>query len=197
MDTDALITGAGLIDDVVTYLAHNPTAGIFGRHKIEEDGTIRPYRMHTSTIYRELSRPRLTRGVPPYAPIARLAMANGWGMGENVFGGACLISWPCLETMVRRGYLDPPRRRWNSRIADDVYFSMCAVAAGFELGHFAAPTGPLCLAWRRLPLPAREIEAKGYKLVHSVDKGQNTSREDNGGMTPREYFRAIRRGQTR
>jgi hypothetical protein len=82
--------------------------------------------------------------------------------------------------------------RWHSALMEDVYFSMAAVAAGFGLGHFAAPSGPLCLEWRGLPYPARMLAESPYKVVHSVDKGKNTDRDANAGMTAREYFRAVR-----
>jgi hypothetical protein len=90
------------------------------------------------------------------------------------------------------GALDVPYR-WHSRLMEDVYFSMATVAAAFKLGHFAAPSGPLCLEWRGLPYPASKMLESPYKVVHSVDKGKNTDRESNGGMTARERFRAARR----
>ena len=196
MDTDALVTGYGLVDDVLAFMARNPEVGIFGRHLINVDGTIKSFRMHTRRVNRELSFWRRLRfNAPAYAPIARRALANGWALGENVFGAGCFITWRCLEAMYHRGYLNLPRRRWNSMISDDVYFTMCAVAAGFERGQFAVPNGPVCMAWQHLPLPAKEIHARGYKLVHSVDKGDNTSIEENGGVTAREFFRAVRRDQ--
>jgi hypothetical protein len=89
------------------------------------------------------------------------------------------------------GALDVPYC-WHSRLMEDVYFSMASVAAGFELGHFGAPEGPLCLEWRGLPYPANELAKAGYKVVHSVDKGQNTDRESNGGKTAREVFQDLR-----
>jgi hypothetical protein len=197
LDTDALVTGYGLIEDALAFMARNPEVGIFGRHLINVDGTIKDYRMHTRRLNRELSvwnRLRL-RG-PAYAGIARRALARGWGLGENVFGGACFFTWRCLRAMDGLGYLRPPRQRWNSLIADDVYFTMCAMAAGFDRGQFGVPNGPMCMAWQFLPLPPKEIQSRGYKLVHSVDKGHNTSREDNEGMTAREFFRAVRQAES-
>jgi hypothetical protein len=70
---------------------------------------------------------------------------------------------------------------------------MIAVAAGFKLGHFAAPEGPLCMEWRGLPYPAEKLIASKYKLVHSVDKGPNTGPVENGGRTAREVFRDSRK----
>jgi hypothetical protein len=69
---------------------------------------------------------------------------------------------------------------------------MAAIAVGDELGHFAAPDGPLCLEFRGLPYPPDILIKKGYKIVHSVDKGPNTSRLDDTGMTARAYFKNIR-----
>jgi len=66
------------------------------------------------------------------------------------------------------------------------------VAAGFQMGHFAAPDGPMCMEWRGLPYPAAALAAGKYKLVHSVDKGPNTGPAENGGRTAREVFRDLR-----
>lgn len=190
MDTDALVTGFGLVEDVLGFMGRNPHVGIFGRHLINVDGTIKSFRAHTDQLNREMSTwRRLTFRQPAYAHVARQALARGWGLGENVFGGAYFITWPCLKVMYHEGHLNRTMRGWGSRIAEDVYFTMCAVAAGFDRGQFGVPNGPLCLAWKKLPLSAEEIRARGYKLVHSVDYGENV-------LGAREFFRRIRQGET-
>lgn len=102
------------------------------------------------------------------------------------------MSPACLEAMNALGALDVPFK-WHSLLMEDVYYSMVAVACGFKLGHFAAPDGPLCLEWRGLPHPAAELAHSHFKLVHSVDRGQNTGREANNRATAREVFAALRR----
>lgn len=121
----------------------------------------------------------------------KLAEANDYRRGDKVFGGAYFITRACLTAISEIAGLDVPYR-WHSRVQEDVYFSMAAVAAGYKMGHFAAAHGPLCLEWRGLPHPALELWRKGYKIVHSVDKGSNASKEEYGGLTAREVFGNLR-----
>src|SRR5262249_30360913 len=133
----------------------------------------------------------LGRG-PSWAGYLWAAEANGYRRGDNVFGGAYFITRDCLLAAQELGGLRVPWA-WHSKIMEDVYFSMLTLAAGFRLAHFAAPDGPLCMEWRGLPFPARDLHASKFKLVHSVDKGPNTGPAENGGKTAREVFRELRR----
>ena len=128
---------------------------------------------------------------PSWCNIYNAAIKRGYRSGDNVFGGAYFITRDCLDGIKSLGGLHVPYD-WYSRMQEDVYFSMASVAAGFDMGHFAAPSGPLCLEWRGLPYPAAELFARRYKIVHSVDKGKNTGPEDNDGLTAREFFRKVR-----
>jgi hypothetical protein len=193
-DTDALLTGHGLFDDAKAFARQKPQVGIFGRHLTNYDGSTKSYSVHTDFLNRELRFPR--RFIPGrlgYAEICRRALASGWSLGENVFGGAYFMTGNCLREIQSLGYLDTSHSPRTS-IAEDVYFTMCAVAAGFGRAQFAAPFGPLALAYDGLPAPARELAEKGMKLVHTVDKGKNTSRAENEGQTPREFFAQLRQG---
>ncbi|MBX5495808.1 MAG: hypothetical protein IRZ15_10790 [Bryobacteraceae bacterium] len=190
LDTDALLIGYGLEKDAKDFMLRNPDVGIFGLHSVNADLSVKDYRMHTELIQFELSLRRRLRGYGPwYRHIAKKAVENGWGLGDNVFGGAYFLTTRNIRKMEELGYLNPPYKGWNSSMAEDVYFSMCTVAAGFQMGQFAAPCGPLALDWKELPHPAAELLARGYKLVHSVDRGSNTTPERNGGLTAREVFR--------
>jgi hypothetical protein len=131
---------------------------------------------------------------PSWHKLLSKAENNGYRRGDNVFGGAYFITRDCLVAIEAIGGLNVPYR-WHSRMMEDVYFSMATVAAGFQMGHFAAPSGPLCLEWRGLPYPALEVWKRGYKIVHSVDKGNNTRAFENGGRTARQVFREIRQGK--
>jgi hypothetical protein len=191
LDVDALLIGSGVMSDATSYMSLNPSVGLFGVYAHDYNRP-RSFAMHESQIKRELSWPRKLLGLTPsWADSLVMAEKHGYRRGENVFGGAYFVTRDCLAAMNRIGALDV-KFRWNSRLAEDVYFSMAAAAAGFNLGHFAAPEGPLCLEWRGLPHPANELARAGYKVVHSVDKGQNTDRESNGGKTAREVFQDLR-----
>ncbi|MDD5232377.1 MAG: glycosyltransferase [Syntrophales bacterium] len=191
LDTDALIIRTGILSEALQYAEANPRAGMFGVYEVDFNRP-RTYVVHTRVINRAMKWWRALIGLrPAWRHLLLAAEANGYIRGENVFGGSYFISIECLRAMDRIGGLSMPRF-WKARLQEDVYFSMAAIAAGYRLGHFAAPSGPLCLDWKGLPYPAREIWERGYKLVHSVDRGPNTGSEQNGGMRARDIFRAIR-----
>jgi GT2 family glycosyltransferase len=191
LDQDALIIKPAIISDALVYMRENSDAGLFGVYECDYNRP-RSFDSHRKLIARELSWPmRFLRLEPSWAPLLKLAERRGYRRGDNVFGGAYFLTRECLAAMEELGALDVPYR-WHSQLMEDVYFSMAAVAAGYKLGHFAAPNGPLCLEWQGLPYPALEMAKSHYKIIHSVDKGKNTGREVNGGKRPREIFGAIR-----
>ena len=188
LDQDALLINDGVISDARAYAITNPAVGLFGVYSRDYNRP-RSFESHERQMRKELSCLRRLAGLrPSWADLLVQAEGRGYERGDNVFGGAYFVTRSCLSAMKDMGALDVPYR-WHSRLMEDVYFSMVSVAAGFGLGHFGAPEGPLCLEWRGLPYPADELARAGYKVVHSVDKGQNTDRESNGGKTAREVFR--------
>jgi len=191
MDTDALLIGEHLLTDALSFAAGNPSVGMFGVYTHDYNRS-RHFTSHSDQIRRELRGLRRVFGAQPsWAPLLARAEERGYQRGDNVFGGAYFITRSCLASIAELGALNVPYR-WHSTLAEDVYYSMAAVAAGYKLGHFAAPEGPMCMEWRGLPYPAEELLHAGYKIVHSVDKGKNTGREENGGSTAREVFRNAR-----
>jgi len=191
LDQDALIIKPGLDTDALEYMRQNPAVGIFGVYEADYDRP-RDFKVHRRLIDKESALDRQLSGTSPFwLQYLERAERNGYRRGDNVFGGAYFITRPCLEAIERIGGLAVPMD-WNSRLQEDVYFSMLTVAAGYRMGHFAAPDGPLCLEWRGLPYPAAALAESKFKLVHSVDKGKNTSAAENGGRSPREIFRELR-----
>lgn len=191
LDQDALVIKKGAIGDAWAFLQERPRVGLFGVYSTDYNRP-RSFKSHEVQINKELSWPwRLTGGLPYWSSLLHTAELRGYQRGDNVFGGAYWVTRPCLESMATMGALDVPKR-WHSRLMEDVYFSMATVAAGFALGHFSAPDGPMCLEWRGLPFPADELAKMPYKIIHSVDKGQNTGADRNGGVSAREVFRRLR-----
>ncbi len=191
LDQDALITNHGLLEAILEYTKVNSTIGIFGVYR-EDYNRPRSFESHRRLINSELfGIRRLIRGKPFWVRILANAEKRGYRRGDNVFGGAYLITRTCLERLKSFGALDVPNY-FRSQLMEDVYFSMATVAVDLDMGHFAAPDGPLCLEWRGLPKPARDLWAENFMVVHSVDKGHNTGPEDNGGLSAREVFRQIR-----
>lgn len=191
LDQDALLINAGVLTDARKYMQERPATGLFGVYAHDYNRP-RSFASHEKQMRRELRWWRRLAGMlPSWAGMLEIAERRGYRRGENVFGGAYFLTRRCLSAISELRGLDVPYR-WSSRLMEDVYFSMAAVAAGFELGHFGAPEGPLCMEWRGLPYPAQELAGSKYKVVHSVDKGKNTERTANGGRTPREIFANLR-----
>jgi GT2 family glycosyltransferase len=191
LDQDSLLIREGVLTDALSYIQANPAVGLFGVYTHDYNRP-RTFKTHAKQMNRELGRMRRLFGLrPSWVNLLQLAEKQGYQRGDNVFGGAYFVTRQCLEGMRTLGALNIPYR-WHSHLMEDVYYSMAAVAAGFKLGHFAAPEGPLCLEWRGLPYPARELIRTGFKVVHSVDKGKNTDRSTNGSKTAREVFRDAR-----
>ncbi len=194
LDQDALLIKPGIITDALAYAASNPDVGLFGVYETDYDRA-RSFEYHDELMKKETRWFRSLVGLrPSWTSILALAQRRGYQRGENVFGGAYFVTWGCLNGMRNIGALDVPFS-WHSKLMEDVYFSMAAVAAGFKLGHFAAPNGPLCLDWQGLPYPATQLDRMPYKVVHSVDKGKNTGPDQNEGMTARQVFKSLRHNQ--
>ena len=192
LDQDALMIKPGVITDAFTYSKIHTDVGMFGVYE-QDYNRPRSYEAHRRLIEREMSWYNGLLGRRPWwSGLLKCAEDQGYKRGDNVFGGAYFITRACLQRMDSLGALDVPFQ-WKSRLMEDVYFSMVAVAAGHQLGHFAAPDGPLCMEWRGLPYPAAQLVESHFKLVHSVDRGQNTGRDTNHSATAREVFAAMRR----
>jgi hypothetical protein len=191
LDQDALLIKPGVISDARDYAKANPSVGLFGVYAHDYNRP-RSFESHARQITKELGRLRKLLGLrPSWAGLLASAEQRGYRRGDNVFGGAYFVTRSCLSALKNIGALDVPYC-WHSRLMEDVYFSMASVAAGFKLGHFAAPDGPLCLEWNGLPYPAKNFVNSPYKVIHSVDKGKNTNRDANDGKTVREFFQIIR-----
>jgi len=194
LDQDALLIKSGVIGDALAFSNANPEVGMFGVYE-QDYNRPRSYDAHRRLMDVETRWYKKMFGLAAsWVPLLDLAESRGYKRGDNVFGGAYFITRNCLEKIDMLGGLDPPYF-WHSRLMEDVYFSMATVACGFNLGHFAAPDGPLCLEWRGLPYQARVLAESHFKLIHSVDKGPNTDRQANGGMTAREVFSCIRNSE--
>jgi glycosyltransferase involved in cell wall biosynthesis len=191
LDQDALLIKPGLLAEALAFMETHPSVGLFGVYEVDYNRP-RCFEPHRRLFSREAAwyRPLIGRR-PSWSEYLRLAESKGYVRGDNVFGGAYFMTRGCLEGIRALGALKVPWH-WHSQVQEDVYFSMVAMAAGFRLGQFAAPDGPLCMEWRGLPMPAAALAASKFKLVHSVDKGLNTGPAENGGRTAREVFRDLR-----
>ncbi len=218
MDSDSLIIGSGVITDALEYMEANPHMGMFGVYEVDYNKP-RTFAAHKKQMDNAVLRWRRMVGLrPSWSDMLRVAEGKGYRRGENISGGGYFITRRCLDAIAELGYLNVPYSwysnviqylfdtiqhvigmrlpySWHGRLAEDVFFSMATVASGYKLGHFAAPDGPICVALRGLPYPAKELLRRGYKIVHEPDKGPNTSALENGGVNARMFFRIIRERQ--
>ena len=194
LDQDALLIKPGVLSEGLDFMAAHRKVGLFGVYEVDYNRP-RNWEVHRRRITRETGWLRRISGRSAfYLPFLREAERRGYTRGDNVYGGAYWITRACLEEMRKMTALDPPYE-WHSALVEDVYFSIATVAAGFEMGHFAFPSGPLCLEQGGLPYPAAQLAASRAKVVHSVDKGPNTDPASNGGITARQFFRRLRQSQ--
>jgi GT2 family glycosyltransferase len=128
LDQDALLIRPRVITDALSYMKANPSVGLFGVYDMDYNRP-RDFTAHTKLIRRETMWWRSLPGLKPaWAKLFYLAEENGYSPGENVFWGAYFMTRTCLAAIQRIGGLDVPWR-WNSRLMEDVYFSMACVAA--------------------------------------------------------------------
>jgi hypothetical protein len=159
LDTDALVTGPGLGDRAAAHFAEEPRLGMLGTLDLRADGVPEDYTYDAWVLDHERRWSRAVRD--------RLAHARaGTYEGRKVHGGVYVIGRRALEAMD----LDtqPP---WWSQIGEDLWFSLGACAAGFELGSWGAPGEPTASASKRLPVPLAEVRERGLLAVHSVRRG--------------------------
>jgi len=175
IDTDALITGQGLVHDIVSHFAAHPEAGMLGSYRVTCTGGMGDFSPIASQFQRNLNH---------WGQIIEKAQKNGYEIGEHAQGGAYVLSFLCLQDMYNAGYLKA--RHGGSYVAEDGIFSLYVRALGYEIHDFAK-NGPFAIAWRGLPIPKEEVVRQGKKVIHSV----KFTPED---LQIREYFRRLRDG---
>lgn len=195
MDVDALIIKSGVLPEALAFMRGHRKVGMYGVYERDYNRP-RDFSTHTRRMAAETKWSKRWLGQKPWwYGYLQKAEKRGYVSGNNVFGGAYFLTSDCAKAARKLGALNPPPD-WKSTLEqEDVYFSMVAVAAGYELGHFAAPEGPLCLEWQGLPMPPGALHASHYKVVHSVDKGKHTTAGENEGKTARQIFGDQRTGQ--
>lgn len=181
MDCDALVTGPDFSTKTLARLADAPQAGMAGCTGVRADGAPTDYRVHASILRREVRHDRTL------AAAVEQATARGWKLGDNVHGGAFVVTRAACEALRREGWLQW-RRPWYSLLNEDVALSLFVAACGFELQSVGGPDGIFCIANKSLILPKEEIADGPWVMTHSVRKGLEGEDE----ATLRAFFRERR-----
>jgi len=194
MDTDALMVGPGLIGEAIDYFDAHPDVGILGSYRVRADGKQRRwYAWKWALVYESSPLRRVFGKSVLWRARIREARGRGYELGENVLGGAFLLRYELLEILRERGDLD---YRYDevlsqSRICDDVIFSLFCRACGYKIGDFGGPGQSMALALDRLPLAKEEVLAHGKSIIHSLKQGKDGESQ----AELRSFFRAHRSAQ--
>ncbi len=192
IDTDSLIIGQYPENEAISYFEKNSTTGLLGSYKkncLEDIRDVTPVikilKRETGYI-KKLTMPKLANTLNK---TVKCAIKKGYELGEHCLGAACFISYPCLKTIQKEGYLSF-NDITKSRLSDDHILGLIVRATGYNIEDFSIGNYPLCLKWKGLSYPPDKLIAMGKKIIHSTKNDKNF-----GEIEIREYFRNIRNGQ--
>ncbi|MEX8547250.1 MAG: glycosyltransferase [Mucilaginibacter sp.] len=191
MDTDALITGYNPQAEAIEMFDKNSKIGIAGfvkRGKEPRDfagNAVENYwPMHQITTYaltwRFLSKPKANLAL---RRLVIKALLNGYAMGENVFGGAYMVSELFLQKLHEANML-PDYGIQKIYLEEDHIFGLLTKAIGFELGDLESGNLPFGVSWRSLPTSPEELYKRGKKIIHSTKIYKDLNEAD-----IRQFFR--------
>jgi len=170
LDTDALVIGPGLDRLVVQRFAEDPRCGVLGAYRLGRSGDIRDFEPAARAIRSEAGLPGLLLRPKSWFALRRLlsaAVANGYQVGEHTLGAVSALRPEMLARCRDKGWL-AMEGLGGSMLGEDWLVSMAARAAGYTLGDFAGPGGPLALQWKGLPADPEVLVAEGVLATHSV-----------------------------
>jgi len=189
MDTDALIIGEKPEEDAIDFFARHPDVGIIGHYRFQTHPDVDDDHWSKEQLFEESRRKNLFRDPILCLSLRRLlrqARANGFRMGDYVFGGSYFMSAECVRRLAERN-LFYRKELGRSLLEEDHIFGLLAKAVGLELADFASGELPMALEWKGLPCAPEELVAKKKKVIHSTKRW-----EDLGEEEIRKFFREIR-----
>ena len=169
LDADAVLLGSGLEAAAEKLFGEVPELGLLGSYRIGPDGERRDFepvarQFHGEMGLRGLRHPRCRSSLRRFF---RLAVVHGYVPGESVLGGAYIHTWEAARCLYDKGWLDQPQLA-KSHLGEDHIMTMITKAAGYGVGDFGNPQGPMALRWRGLPADPHELLATGKLVTHSV-----------------------------
>lgn len=190
MDTDALMTGAGIEDTAIRFFAEHPNVGEVGSHLVDGAGikyAAKTLRYETGALGWLADRQRCAT-LRLYLQQAR---GNGYRVGEHILGGTALYNPEFIRRLVNRDMLLREELR-RTRLQEDHLWGLLCYASGMEIARFQVPEQPLAVVWQGLPCSPEQIIAAGAKIVHSTRYWQHMNEDE-----IRAFFRVYREEQER
>jgi hypothetical protein len=134
-------------------------------------------------ILKKIFRPELVKTLNE---ILKQATINGYELGEHCLGAAYFLSYECLVTMRKKGFLSLDSLKY-SRLGDDHIISLIVRASNYKIVDFATGNYPICIKWRGLPCSPDELISRHKKITHSTK-----SYKEFNEVEIRDYFKKIR-----
>lgn len=178
MDTDALLTGPGLLERAAQAFAADPALGMVGTRPMRLGG------QEGDTTYSRWVLAHEQRWSPAVRRAVRAARAGGWA-GEECHGGVYLLSRTAVQRLDDVGWLarNPP---WWTLVGEDLWFSLGVAACGLRIS--ALPGRVIISGQRFVPLSDQQVLDEGVLAIHSVKAGFDGAGQD----AVRAFFRAAR-----
>lgn len=194
IDTDALVIGLNPQADAERYFLNNPHIGIAGLYKsgletIDADKNVLPnrwprnYMFDITCTWKILKRPVANFTMRKYF---RMAFANGYDTGENIFGGSCFMSESMLISL-EKAHLLPVFGLQNTRMEEDHLWGMFARVVGLGMGDLASGNLLFGMGWKHLPASPEVLLERKKKIIHST-RAWGTMDEN----AIRHFFRELR-----
>jgi hypothetical protein len=192
IDTDALITGDRIEDDLIQLFNEKPTCGLLGRHTINVEG-YHIDRGESKILFDRLNKLpyRLYFAWPMtvFNRIIRRAQGNGYVYGELVLGCATAYNFECAFRLA--AFIDD--FKWVRPIrglAEDYFTTVFVKYVNMDLGDASHPEGPMAVQLKGIPLTLEKIIEQDKKVIHSIKNDERYSQDE-----IRAFFKNFRQQQ--
>ena len=186
IDPDAMLIGPGLATVLSQAFAPDPNAGIAGTYKIDWNGEPRDLSFWKQRFKES--------GQASFGEPLRMALKNGYELGDGVQGGCYAIRGECVARMAELGFLDKwdhPNHVKGLQVAEDSIMTMLTYAAGFTGIDIGGPGQSFGIWDVGLPMPPEELVRQNRIVTHAMKY------TDEASLAARDYFRERRQAHRR
>jgi len=192
LDTDALVIRP-FADSIGALMAREPQAGIIGACSRSPTGEPRSD-AHHRRVFNNAGSWHVPRGQRKSVGrhhrfpstwdewrllrLMRRARRSGCTMGENVSGGAYVITAEALRRMKSARLLETPTLWIKTLATEDGVIPLYARMLGLKLVDFADAGEVFGVTVRGLPCTLEEIAHRRYSIIHSIKNDPRASESD-------------------
>lgn len=189
LDIDALVIGERPEEDAINFFNQHPNVGIIGLYGHGTQGDVDDLHYSKSRLLLESRRKSLLHDPKLCLSLRRLlrqARANGFRLGDYIFGGSYFMNAECVRRLAEANLLYK-RELGRSLLEEDHIFGLLVKSVGMGMADFASGELPMALEWKELPCAPHELVANKKKITHSIRRW-----EDLNEAEIRKFFRDIR-----